>query len=148
MWLKNKIALFTDKTFMKFVMVGVVNTIVGTTIMFVFYNVFHFGYWTSSAANYFFGSICSYLLNKHFTFQYHERGWWSLLRFTVNILVCYLLAYGMAKPIINWLLTGFSKSIRENISMALGMCLFVVFNYLGQRFFAFRKTSRQSEAMS
>ena len=133
---------------MKFVMVGVVNTLVGSTIMFVFYNVFHFGYWFSSAANYFFGSICSYLLNKHFTFHYHEKGWGSLMRFTANILVCYLLAYGMAKPFISWLLSDFNMNIQENVSMALGMCLFVVFNYLGQRFFAFRNKSGQSEAMT
>lgn len=124
---------------MKFVMVGVVNTIVGTTIMFVFYNVFHLSYWVSSASNYFFGSIVSYFLNKHFTFQYHERGWGSLIRFTINILICYLLAYGIAKPIIKFLLSTLDTSIQENISMALGMCLFVVFNYIGQRVFAFNK---------
>ena len=139
MSIKSKIGLFTDKTFMKFVMVGVVNTIVGTTIMFVFYNVFHLNYWISSASNYFFGSICSYFLNKHFTFQYHEKGWSSLLRFTINILTCYLLAYGIAKPLMQWILSDFNKTIQENVSMALGMCLFVVFNYLGQRFFAFKK---------
>ena len=41
MTIRRIIELFTDITFMKFIMVGVVNTIVGTTIMFVFYNVFH-----------------------------------------------------------------------------------------------------------
>lgn len=133
------VRLFTDKTFMKFVMVGVINTIVGTTIMFVFYNVFHLSYWISSASNYFFGSICSYILNKHFTFQYHEQGWASLLRFTINILICYLLAYGIAKPLMQWILSDYSKTIQENISMLLGMCLFIVFNYLGQRFFAFKQ---------
>lgn len=138
MLLKDKLRLFTDKTFLKFVMVGVVNTVVGTSIMFVFYNVFHLSYWVSSASNYFFGSICSYLLNKHFTFQYHEKGFKSLIRFTINILVCYLLAYGIAKPFIRWIFSGFNDTIQDNISMALGMCLFVVFNYLGQRFFAFK----------
>lgn len=138
MLLKDKLKLFTDKTFSKFVMVGVVNTVVGTSIMFVFYNVFHLSYWVSSASNYFFGSICSYLLNKHFTFQYHEKGFKSLIRFTINILVCYLLAYGIAKPFIRWIFSGFKDTIQDNISMALGMCLFVVFNYLGQRFFAFK----------
>ena len=138
MSLKDKIALFTDKTFMKFVMVGVINTIVGSTIMFVFYNVFHLSYWISSASNYFFGSICSYILNKNFTFQYHERGWASLFRFTINIIICYLLAYGIAKLLMQWILSGFSITIQENVSMLLGMCLFVVFNYLGQRFFAFK----------
>ena len=138
MSLKDKIGLFTDKTFMKFVIVGVVNTVVGTAIMFVFYNVFHLSYWVSSASNYFFGSICSYFLNKYYTFQYREQEWASLFHFTINIIICYLLAYGIAKPIMHWMLSSYSVTIQENVSMALGMCLFVVFNYLGQRFFAFK----------
>ncbi len=124
---------------MKFAMVGVINTIVGTTVMFVFYNVFHFSYWVSSASNYIIGSIISYLLNKNFTFRFKEQKYWSLLRFVLNILTCYLLAYGIAKPVMHWILTGFSQTIQENVSMMLGMGLFVVFNYLGQRFFTFKK---------
>lgn len=139
MTIRRIIELFTDKTFMKFIMVGVVNTIVGTTIMFVFYNVFHLSYWVSSASNYFFGSICSFILNKHFTFNYKKHFGASLLRFTINILICYLLAYGIAKPVIKWILSDLSTTYQENIAMMLGMCLFVVFNYLGQRFFAFKK---------
>ena len=138
MSLKNKIRLFTDKTFMKFVVIGIVNTIVGTAIMFIFYNVCHLSYWISSASNYFFGSICSYILNKHFTFKNKERGWKPLLRFTLNIITCYLLAYGIAKPVIQWILSGYSITIQENISLELGMCLFVIFNYLGQRFYTFK----------
>ena len=122
-------------------MVGVVNTVVGTAIMFVFYNVFHLSYWVSSASNYFFGSIVSYLLNKYYTFQYREKGWHSLARFTVNIIVCYLLAYGMAKPMIKWLLNNMQTNIQENISMFLGMCLFVILNYLGQRYFTFKRNN-------
>ena len=61
----NKIvSLFTDKTFIKFVLVGMVNVTVGATVMFVFYNVFHFSYWVSSASNYIVGSIVSYFLNS------------------------------------------------------------------------------------
>ena len=135
--LKDKICLFTDKTFMKFLLVGIVNTIVGTTIMFVFYNFFHLSYWISTASNYFFGSIVSYFLNKHFTFRFREKGCYSLLRFTINILVCYLLAYGIAKPVMKWILSDFNVTIQENVAMIFGMCLYVTFNYLGQRFFAF-----------
>jgi putative flippase GtrA len=129
---------------MKFVMVGIINTLVGTTIMFVFYNVFHLNYWISSASNYIIGSLVSYLLNKNFTFRFREKGYYSLLRFIINILTCYLLAYGIAKPIMHWILSDFNKIIQENISMLLGMCLFVVFNYLGQRFFAFRKKNAET----
>ena len=123
---------------MKFVMVGIVNTLIGTTIMFGFYNVFNLNYWISSASNYIIGSLVSYLLNKNFTFRFKEKGYYSLLRFIINILTCYLLAYGIAKPIMHWILSDFNKTIQENLSMLLGMCLFVVFNYLGQRFFTFK----------
>lgn len=47
MFLKNKISLFYDKTFIRFVLVGIVNVIVGATVMFVAYNVFHLSYWVS-----------------------------------------------------------------------------------------------------
>ena len=144
MSLRSNIKLFTDKIFMKFVMVGIINTLVGTTIMFVFYNVFHLNYWISSASNYIIGSLVSYLLNKNFTFRFREKGYYSLLRFIINILTCYLLAYGIAKPIMHWILSDFNKTIQENISMLLGMCLFVVCNYLGQRFFAFRKKNAET----
>ena len=144
MSLRSKIKLFTDKIFMKFVMVGIVNTLIGTTIMFGFYNVFNLNYWISSASNYIIGSLVSYLLNKNFTFRFREKGYYSLLRFIINILTCYLLAYGIAKPIMHWILSDFNKTIQENISMLLGMCLFVVFNYLGQRFFAFRKKNAET----
>lgn len=144
MSLKNKIAIFTDKTFMKFVMVGIVNTIVGTTIMFVFYNVFHLNYWISSASNYFFGSLISFILNKHFTFNYHKNNSFAFLKFSINIVICYLLAYGIAKPFIRYILFNYDKTIQENIALFVGMCLFVISNYLGQRFFAFKQWIQQN----
>ena len=127
-----------DRTFWKFILVGVVNTLFGTAVMFLCYNLLHLGYWISSGANYVLGSILSYFLNKYFTFQNREKGFGVVLRFTLNILVCYLLAYGIAKPAVAWALSGMSKSVQENGAMLVGMCLFVGFNYLGQRFFAFK----------
>ena len=128
-----------DKSFLTFLIVGVVNTLFGTAIMLVLYNVFGCSYWVSSFCDYFFGSILSYFLNKHFTFKYKGDTTGSALRFTLNILVCYLLAYGIAKPLMLWILSGYSKSVQENVAMLVGMVLFTTFNYLGQRFFAFGK---------
>lgn len=134
-----------DGTVIRFIIVGVVNTLFGTAIMFVFYNVFHLSYWISSASNYFFGSILSYFLNKGYTFRYGKTDFKSIFRFTVNILVCYLLAYGIAKPVMRHLLSGYSLSIQENVSMMLGMVLFVGLNYLGQRYFAFKKDEKSND---
>lgn len=135
---------FFDKTFWKFILVGIVNTLFGAAIMFVFYNCFHLSYWFSSASNYFFGSILSYFLNKYYTFQYKNRDFGVILRFAANILVCYGIAYGIAKPLVRQLLVGASVSVQENGAMLVGMCLFVALNYVGQRFFAFKKTDGDS----
>lgn len=128
-----------DKTFWKFILVGIANTLFGTAVMFLCYNLLHLGYWVSSAANYVCGSILSYFLNKYFTFQNKEKGAKVVARFVVNISVCYLVAYGVAKPLAVWALSGLSQAVQENGAMLVGMCLFVVLNYLGQRFFAFRQ---------
>ena len=134
-----------DITFLKFILVGVINTLVGTTVMFLCYNAFHCSYWFSSAMNYIIGSVVSFFLNKHFTFQNKEHSWKVVIRFAVNIAICYFIAYGVAKPLVAYLLSGQTVTIQENGAMLVGMVLFVLLNYCGQRFFAFRENhSRQA----
>lgn len=133
-----------DKTLLKFLLVGVANTLFGTAVMFALYNWVGCSYWISSAANYVLGSILSYFLNKYFTFQNKSRSWKTVVRFILNISVCYLIAYGAAKPLVLYLLQGASQSVQENVAMLVGMCLFVGLNYLGQRFFAFRQDNDSS----
>lgn len=128
-----------DKTMVKFLLVGVVNTLVGAGTMFLLYNLAHCSYWISSAANYVVGGVVSFFLNKYFTFQNKGWSWGQVGKFIVSVSVCYLLAYGLAKPLALHLLAGQSQSIQENAAMLVGMCLYTALNYLGQRFFAFRK---------
>lgn len=130
--------LVVDIKTVKFLFVGVINTLFGTIIMFALYNLAGCSYWISSAANYFFGSILSFFLNKTFTFQNKDSLKNTVPRFVLNILVCYLLAYGIAKPVTLSIMQGFSVTIQENVAMLVGMCLFTGFNYIGQRYFAFK----------
>ena len=98
------------------------------------------GEWVSSAANYIVGSVVSFFLNKHFTFRNQEKGAGVVLRFALNITVCWLLAYGLAQPLMGWLLAGMGLSPQweGNLTLLAGSGLFVILNYFGQRFFAFR----------
>ena len=127
-----------DKTMVKFLLVGVVNTLVGAGTMFLLYNLAHCSYWISSAANYVVGGVVSFFLNKYFTFQNKGWSWGQVGKFIVSVSVCYLLAYGLAKPLALHLLAGQTQSIQENAAMLVGMCLYTALNYLGQRFFAFK----------
>lgn len=133
---ERSIRLF-DKTTLKFILVGIINTLFGTGVMFLAYNVFSASYWLSSALNYILGSILSYFLNKYFTFQSKEKSWNQVVKFVLNITVCYFLAYGLAKPLVMRILSGQEIKLVENAAMVVGMVLFVGLNYLGQRFLVF-----------
>ena len=113
--------------------------------MFGLYNLANCSYWVSSAANYVLTSILSFFLNKHFTFQSRERGAGQVVRFAANIAVCYLIAYGIAKPLCLRLLANATVGTRDNVAMLVGMVLFTGLNYLGQRFFAFRSPKTEEK---
>lgn len=142
----SKLKQIFDPTFFRFIIVGVINTLVGYGVMFGLWNLAGLhtlgdtGYWISSAANYVVGSIVSFFLNKHFTFRSREKGPGVVARFVVNISVCYLLAYGFAKPAVSWVLgsLALSEQLQGNLTMLAGSGLFVILNYFGQRFFAFK----------
>jgi putative flippase GtrA len=125
----------------KFVLVGFVNTIVGTAIMYTLYNIAGFDYWISSASNYIFTSILSFFLNKYFTFQAKDWSVFMILAFAVTIAVSYFLAYGIARPVMHRILSAHPQKIRDNVSLFAGMCLFTGINYMGQRFIVFRRKS-------
>ncbi len=135
--MRRILSSFFDATFLKFMLVGVVNTLVGIAVMFFCFNVLAWSYWVSSALNYMVGSIVSYLLNKRYTFQQKGNDWHTVWKFIVNVSVCYVLAYGLAKPFVAWLLSGVTTNIQGNAALFVGMVLFVGFNYIGQRFWAF-----------
>ena len=129
-----------DNTIPKFLLTGVINTLVGALVMFLLYNLAGCSYWFSSAANYLVGGTVSFFLNKYFTFRNNERSWIQVLRFALTVTVCWLLAYGLAKPLTLKLLAGAGERLQTNAAMVVGMGLYTVLNYLVQRFFAFKKS--------
>lgn len=131
--------LLSDGTFVKFVIVGVINTIVGSAIMFGLYNLLNVSYSLSTAANVVLTSILSYFLNKNFTFQNKSKSAKAVMLFVLNIALCYFLGYGIAKPAVGLVLGGLEPKIVDNISMFVGMCFFTLANYFGQKFIVFTK---------
>lgn len=137
--MKKLFEKFFDRTFLTFLVVGVINTLFGTAVMFLAYNLLHLNYWVSTAANYVLGSILSYFLNKRFTFRNQASHKKTAVRFIINIVVCYTVAYGVARPLVRLALSGAGQTIQDNVAMLTGMVLFVGLNYFGQRFFAFKE---------
>ncbi|WP_297212121.1 GtrA family protein [uncultured Flavonifractor sp.] len=136
-------AKLIDNSIPKFLLVGVLNTLVGAGIMFLLYNVAGWGYWPSTAANYLVGGILSFFLNKYFTFRNRERSWWQVGKFVITVAVCWVIAYAIAKPLVLQILANQNVKLQENVAMLAGMCIYTGLNYFGQRFFAFRKSRRK-----
>lgn len=149
----NFIKQFFDIKFWKFVMVGVLNTIVGMGLQFLLYNLFGIEKNIATLIGNVLGSVLSYFLNKYFTFKNTEKGWKPVFRFALNIAVCYVLAYAVVMNIVAFICTANSltmfgmtvESFSANLSMLVGACSFVAFNYIGQRFFAFREKKENTE---
>ena len=122
-----------------FGMVGVINTLMGWGIMAVLYNLIHLNYWLSSGISYFIGSVFSYHANAKVTFKVENRDKWLPWRFAINIIVCYLVAFSVAQPLVKYLLSSQSVRIVDNVAMVCGMCFFIFMNFFGQKLFVFRK---------
>jgi putative flippase GtrA len=170
--MNKKLKNFFDVKFLKFVLVGVINTIVGTGLVFVFLNlVFNFlhpdvNFWVSSSLACIIASVMSYFLNKYFTFKNTEKGIKPIIRFALNIAACYFLAYFLAQNAVYWLITiepfkawatgifntdfftnlfNTYDNFTVNVATLVAACFFTLFNYVGQRFFAFRAKSTKEE---
>lgn len=150
----NRFKSLFDIKMWKFLLVGVANTVFNWGIVFVLLQYAAFTPLAATAVSTVLASILSYVLNRYFTFRYQGDSGRSILRFALNILVCYVLGYGIALLVIYPLLPGvdadWSKILSilsgekatkwDFIAAIIGSCLFTGFNYLGQRFFAFRET--------
>ena len=125
---------------MRFIIVGLFNTFLGVVTMFGFYHL-GLGYWGASGLSYFLCSIVSFFLNKSFTSKNTDGVVGTGLRFAVNIAVCYLAAYLIAKPLVRQALNVWgwqlSAGVVDQAAMLAGMCFFTAFNYLGQKFMVF-----------
>ena len=127
-----------DVSMLKFLLVGVGNTLLSTVLMFALEGL---GYWPSTAIAYVAGAVMSFFLNRRFTFHSYEVMWKVAVKFAINVAVCYVVGYGLARLVMGVLapLNPLPAIWWELLSKLVGMGLYTVFNYFGQRFFAFRR---------
>jgi putative flippase GtrA len=135
--------LVGDAVFFKFIFVGIVNTAVGSAIMFLLYNLAGFGYWPATLLNCGTTSVLSFFLNKYFTFGVREWSLRMIVLFSLVIAVAYIAAYGIAKPFVYWLLWNFDRKMQDNAAMLSGMGFFTAINYLGQRCITFKEARHE-----
>ena len=155
--MKEKILSLFDIKLWKFLLVGILNTVVGEGLKALLLAFTSLAPLPASAISTALASVMSYFLNRYFTFKYQGDSAKAVLRFTLNIVVCYILSHAIALLVIYPLLAGTEngwfaglsliaaekKTIADYVATYSGSCLFVGFNYLGQRFFAFRESKNE-----
>ncbi|MDF2669321.1 MAG: polysaccharide biosynthesis protein GtrA [Paenibacillus sp.] len=143
--MKKLVHSLWNHSFVRFLLVGVLNTIVGLSIAYLLLNAIGTNYWVSTFFGNCIGAVVSYFLNKAFTFQSQVSIGSSIWKFASVILVCYVVSYAAARGISNGLL-GLadiqSKGWADNLAVLLGAGFYTISNYLGQRFFVFRSSSK------
>lgn len=120
-----------NNSFLKFLMVGVFNTCIGTGIIFFCFYILSFHYWLATFLGHSTGAVVSFFLNKNFTFQ--GRG--NFFRFIMVIIVCYVFSYKIAFHLVGLIFTRFI----ETYAICFGMFFYTITNYLGQRIFVFSR---------
>ena len=135
-------------SFVRFIMVGIVNTCVGLGIMYFLLDGIHLGYWVSSFIGNSIGAVVSYFLNRRFTFQSHAAILKSGFRFTLAILLCYFVSYKLSRAfsyyiMLHWI--GLTGHWIDDAALLFGSGLYTISNYFAQKIFVFPHQSAKSE---
>jgi len=120
-------------TFIRFLLVGLMNTIVGLSSIFLFLHAVGLSYWLSTFLGNSVGAIVSYLLNRRFTFNSNATFGRSIPLFILVILSCYFLSYSASKFIVGFILLPYTNEI----AVLLGTGLYTMLNYFGQKHIVF-----------
>lgn len=132
-----------NNSFFRFLLVGVLNTMVGLSATYLLLNLCGLNYWLATFFGNAIGAVVSYFLNKTYTFRNKGAVRESAWRFVLVILICYGLSYWLGLHLTAWLLSLLHVSGKwvANTAVLIGAGFYTITNYLGQKFFTFRTRS-------
>ncbi|MCC3378387.1 GtrA family protein [Paenibacillus sp. UY79] len=134
-----------QNSFFRFLMVGVLNTLCGMSVMFLLFNTLGMNYWLSTFIGNAVGATVSYFLNKKFTFRNNASHGQTLWRFIFIILICYFLSYCLSYLISHFLISNLSiknSEILGNLSILIGNIFYTLINYVGQKYVVFSRKAK------
>lgn len=129
-------------SFVRFLLVGIINTLVGLSAMYVLLHGAGLGFWSATFLGNTIGAVVSYFLNKSFTFQSQQSITCTWYRFIIVIGICYLVAFFFGKRTVLWLMENVMDIplfAINDVAILLGTCFYTILNYFGQRRFVFPK---------
>ncbi|MGO4185780.1 GtrA family protein [Paenibacillus sp. MCAF9] len=124
---------------MKFIVVGILNTIVGFSVFYLSLEVFHFNYLVSLVISHIIGVTNSYLWNKSWTFNIRYHSFSMVLKFGLT----YLLTFIINSALLVLLVEIFKQN--PVISQLFSMVITTAISFVGQKYWSFKVKIMESE---
>ena len=121
-----------DKTFLRFVGVGVINTIIGYLVILFFFHIVGLTYSYSYFISYIIGIIISFFLNRKLVFFSTKSKIKEFIKFLIAFAISYIVSYIGLYFIVE------NKLIDTNYAFFAGMVIYSTLFYLLNRFITFR----------
>lgn len=145
LFVRKKIVYKTNiiNKFYRYSLVGVLNSLICLSLIFVLHNFFNLGYWPSSSLGYISGILISYKFNKNYTFEYNNKNFFTFFKFCIYVFIIFYLSFFISDFIIFSLFSGLyfnlSYKLLSNLSIFFGICFYIILNFLAMNFLIFKK---------
>ena len=141
---------FFSRETLIYLITGLISTAINWTVTYILNNFFHLGYWITSGTAFLCSLVFTYFANKKYTFRNTESMSKVLPKYLAEVLICFLLAYGLGKPVLDWFFSGVIKPDMDpdklnTLKGILANICYIGLNYIGQKFFVFRKKGEEED---
>lgn len=142
-----------SKEFIKYCLVGIVNTVVGTTTAFLALNLFLLNYTISTALSYITGIIVSFILNKKYTFKNTDKAGIQFVKFFIVMLPSFVFSYWFGYKAAHFaakyftsiidIINSYTKipntRIVDNIAILVSIATHLIIGFSINKIFVFKK---------
>lgn len=123
------------KQFVKYGLVGVINTIITISIIYIFMKLLNVSYIISNVVGYLFGFINSFVLNKIWTFKSKKSIEKERFFFILIFVICYSIQLVFLVILKEKLL------IKSEYAQIIAMGFYTVLNFVGNKYITFKGRS-------
>ena len=128
--------------FVKFVCVGLLNTMVTLFVIFLCKSCLGVNPWVSNAIGYIAGVVNSFLWNKQWVFKSHNGISKEAIRFLISFLFCYCIQFAVTILLathinVEYIIYGYTLT-GYGIATVIGMVVYTVSNFILNRFYTFK----------
>ena len=129
-------------TFVRFILVGIVNTIIGYSLIMLFFHVFGLTYGSSYFLSYVISFVISFFLNRRFVFFSKNKKMREFIKFSLSFFISYVISYIFLYLFVEY------KIMDADIAFFAGMVIYSSLFYLLNRHVTFSSEENERRAKS